>query len=111
MMGRQSPYQYKFFVAGFSLEKSVRQDHFVRGISEKVDPQHEVIPATMVTRGSTDEGAVLKEVIGAPDHQPIRPHPWPPSPLPPLFLLYPQLRWLVGKAAGLPKWSSRNRST
>jgi IS5 family transposase len=30
-----------------------------------VDPQHEVITATMVTPGSTDEGAVLGEVIKA----------------------------------------------
>jgi hypothetical protein len=37
MMGRQSPYQYKFFVAGFSLEKRVRQDHVLRRISEEVD--------------------------------------------------------------------------
>jgi hypothetical protein len=37
MMGRQSPYQYKFFMKGFSLEKRVRKDHVLRRISEEVD--------------------------------------------------------------------------
>jgi transposase len=37
MMGRQSPYQYKFFLKGFSLEKRIRAEHVLRKISEKVD--------------------------------------------------------------------------
>ena len=37
MMGRQSPYQYKFFMKGFSLEKRIRKDHVLRRISEEVD--------------------------------------------------------------------------
>ncbi|MGD0627259.1 MAG: transposase [Thermodesulfobacteriota bacterium] len=37
MMGRQSSYQYKFFLSGFSLEKRVRQDHVLRKIAEKID--------------------------------------------------------------------------
>jgi len=37
MMGRQSPYQYKMFMKGFSLEKRVRKDHVLRRISEAVD--------------------------------------------------------------------------
>jgi hypothetical protein len=37
MIGRQSPYQYKFFMKGFSLEKRVRKDHVLRRISEEVD--------------------------------------------------------------------------
>ena len=37
MMGRQSPYQYKMFMKGFSLEERVRKDHVLRRISEEVD--------------------------------------------------------------------------
>jgi transposase len=37
MMGRQSPYQYKMFMKGFSLEKRVRKDHVLRRILEAVD--------------------------------------------------------------------------
>jgi transposase len=37
MMGRQSSYQYKFFVKGFSLDKRIRKDHVLRRILEKVD--------------------------------------------------------------------------
>jgi len=37
MMGRQSPYQYKFFMKGFSLEKRVRRDHVLNRISDEVD--------------------------------------------------------------------------
>ncbi len=37
MMGRQSPYQYKFFIKGFDLEKHIRKDHVLRRISEEVD--------------------------------------------------------------------------
>ena len=34
MMGRQSPYQYKFFMKGFSLEKRARKDHAVNAGSD-----------------------------------------------------------------------------
>jgi hypothetical protein len=37
MMGRQSSYQYKFFMKGFSLEKGVRKDYVLRRISEEID--------------------------------------------------------------------------
>jgi hypothetical protein len=37
MMGHQSPYQYKFFIKGFSLEKRIHKDHVLRRILEKVD--------------------------------------------------------------------------
>ena len=37
MMGRQSPYQYKFFMKGFSIEERVRKNHTLRRISEEVD--------------------------------------------------------------------------
>jgi len=37
MMGRQFPYQYKFFMKGFSLEKRIRKDHVLRRIAEEVD--------------------------------------------------------------------------
>ena len=37
MMGRQSSYQYKFFVKGFSLDKRIRKDHVLRRILEEVD--------------------------------------------------------------------------
>jgi len=37
MMGRQSSYQYKFFVKAFSLDKRIRRDHVLRGILEEVD--------------------------------------------------------------------------
>jgi transposase len=37
MMGRQSPYQYKFFMKGFSLERRIRKDHVLRRITEEVD--------------------------------------------------------------------------
>ena len=37
MMGRQSSYQYKFFMKGFSLEKRIRNDHILRKIVEKID--------------------------------------------------------------------------
>jgi len=36
MMGRQSSYQYKFFLKGFNLEKRIRQDHILRNILERV---------------------------------------------------------------------------
>ena len=37
MMGRDSDYQHKLFVTGFSLEKRVREDHPLRMIREKID--------------------------------------------------------------------------
>jgi transposase len=37
MMGRQPPYQHKFFVSGFNLDKRIRKDHVLRKISEKID--------------------------------------------------------------------------
>jgi transposase len=36
-MGRQSSYQYKFFMTGFSLEKRIPKDHVLRRILNKVD--------------------------------------------------------------------------
>jgi transposase len=36
-MGRQPPYQHKFFVSGFNLDKRIRKDHVLRKISEKID--------------------------------------------------------------------------
>lgn len=37
MMGRQPPYQHKFFVSGFNLDKRIRKDHILRKIAEKID--------------------------------------------------------------------------
>lgn len=37
MMGRQSSYEYKFFVEGFSLDKRIRKDHVLRRILEEVE--------------------------------------------------------------------------
>lgn len=37
MMGRRPPYQNKFFVTGFSLDRRIREDHLLRKISEKID--------------------------------------------------------------------------
>jgi transposase len=36
-MGRQPPYQNKFFVNGFNLDKRIRKDHILRKIAEKID--------------------------------------------------------------------------
>jgi transposase len=36
-MGRQPPYQHKFFVSGFNLDKRIRKDHILRKIAEKID--------------------------------------------------------------------------
>jgi len=37
MMSRQPPYQHKFFVSGFNLDKRIRKDHILRKIAEKID--------------------------------------------------------------------------
>ncbi len=37
MMGYQSNYQHKLFVAGFNLEKRIRKNHILRKILEKID--------------------------------------------------------------------------
>ena len=37
MMGRQPPYQHKFFISGFNLDKRIRKDHILRKIAEKID--------------------------------------------------------------------------
>jgi len=37
MMGRQPPYQNKLFIAGFNLEKRIREDHILRKIAQQID--------------------------------------------------------------------------
>jgi transposase len=37
MMGHQSPYQNKLFIAGFNLEKRIREDHILRKIAQQID--------------------------------------------------------------------------
>jgi len=37
MMGRQPPYQNKLFIAGFNLEKRIREDHLLRKIAQQID--------------------------------------------------------------------------
>ena len=37
MMGHQSDYQHKLFIAGFNLDKRIRKDHILRKILEKID--------------------------------------------------------------------------
>jgi transposase len=37
MMGRQPPYQNKFFIAGFNLEKRIREDNILRKIAQQID--------------------------------------------------------------------------
>ena len=36
MMGHQAPYQHKFFVKAFNLDKRIRPDHILRKILEKI---------------------------------------------------------------------------
>ena len=37
MMGHQPPYQHKFFVKAFNLDKRIRPDHILRKIAGKID--------------------------------------------------------------------------
>src|SRR5512139_1203774 len=37
MMGHQAPYQHKFFVKAFNLDKRIRPDHLLRKILEKLE--------------------------------------------------------------------------
>ena len=37
MMGRQPPYQHKFFVKAFNLDKRIRPDHVLRKILGRID--------------------------------------------------------------------------
>ena len=37
MMGHQPPYQNKLFIAGFNLEKRIREDHILRKIAQQID--------------------------------------------------------------------------
>ena len=37
MMGHQAPYQHKFFVKAFNLDKRIRPDHLLRKILEKIE--------------------------------------------------------------------------
>jgi hypothetical protein len=37
MMGRQPPYQNKFFVTSFNLDRRIRKDHILRKVAEKID--------------------------------------------------------------------------
>jgi transposase len=67
MMGHQPPYQNKFFVTGFNLDKRVREDHVLRKISEKIDFEfiYEEVKETYGTKGniSVPPPVILKMML------------------------------------------------
>ena len=66
-MGHQPPYQNKFFVTGFNLDKRVREDHILRKISEKIDFEfiYEEVKETYGTKGniSVPPPVILKMML------------------------------------------------
>lgn len=67
MMGHQPPYQNKFFVTGFNLDKRVREDHILRKIVEKIDFEfiYEQVKETYGTKGnvSVPPPVILKMML------------------------------------------------
>jgi transposase len=67
MMGHQPPYQNKFFVTGFNLDKRVREDHILRKIVEKIDFEfiYEEVKQTYGTNGnvSVPPPVILKMML------------------------------------------------
>ena len=67
MMGHQPPYQNKFFVTGFNLDKRVREDHILRKIVEKIDFEfiYEEVKETYGTKGnvSVPPPVILKMML------------------------------------------------
>ena len=67
MMGHQPPYQNKFFVTGFNLDKRVREDHILRKIVEKIDFEfiYEQVKETYGTNGnvSVPPPVILKMLL------------------------------------------------
>ena len=67
MMGHQPPYQNKFFVTGFNLDKRVREDHILRKIVEKIDFEfiYEQVKQTYGTNGnvSVPPPVILKMLL------------------------------------------------
>ena len=67
MMGHQPPYQNKFFVTGFNLDKRVREDHILRKIVEKIDFEfiYEEVKETYGTKGnvSVPPPVILKMLL------------------------------------------------
>jgi len=66
-MGHQPPYQNKFFVTGFNLDKRVREDHILRSIAEKIDFDfiYQEVKETYGTKGnvSVPPPVILKMML------------------------------------------------